>query len=116
MVLGVALIGLRATAILGTSLGQQTVKQAIVSSSIFGLGYGGLTNVGYNVSNEFVTSSFRRPRQSFNKTQSYNLQMPGYGRYSQRRYAPRYTSRYSSRYSRPRRRYPSRSYYGRRYY
>lgn len=79
-----------------TSLGQATQ---------FGLGYGASTNIGYNLSNNFVTGGLR-PKYSNSNIATYNLtnrDMP-YGYYPSRR-------RYSSRYSRfGRRRFGRRSY------
>lgn len=105
-------LGLRAGSILGASLGKgQTVKQAVISSSIFGAGYGGLTNISWNVANT-GTAFMRSNGKKYNKTSVFNLGMP-YGSYGRRysRYGRRY-SRYGRRYSR----YGRRSYYGRRYY
>ncbi len=81
-------------------------------SSIFGIGYGSGTAVGYNLVPQFGKKSNRYS----NKQTVVNLdsKMP-YNRSYSRRYS--YRSRYGSRY--PRRRYgyrTRRSYYGRRYY
>jgi hypothetical protein len=94
----IAPVLLRGGAILGSSLGTQTVKQSIASTAIFGLGYGALTNVGYNVAN--VGTSGLRSSKSYNKSNTYylNSKMP-YRRASYSRYGSRYP-RYPSRYSR----------------
>ncbi len=87
-----------------TSLGQ---------ASQFGLGYGASTNIGYNLSNNFITPGWSSSLSSSTGNRTYNYSMP-YGNY--RNYGNRYSrysrysrfgrrSRYSSRYSRYRRRY-----------
>lgn len=87
-----------------TSLGQ---------ASQFGLGYGISTNIGYNTSNQFITSSWRGSDTKFIKEMNYiNYNKMPYRRFNRySRYGRRY-SRYGRRYSR----YGRRSYYGRRYY
>ncbi len=95
------------------NIGSKVVKQykrvpyrnQLAGASAFGLGYGGATNIGYNLSNTYLTSGFR-PTKYFNSRNSYNLQMP-YGRsyYPRRRNYQRYIPRRFNRYQRPYRRY-----------
>lgn len=80
------------------------------TAATFGLGYGGATNVGYNLSNAYITPGFKRGN-AFTSGRSYNIQMP-YNRSYNRRYSPRY-SRYPARRSRYG--YRRRPYYPRRY-
>ncbi len=86
-------------------------RNQLAGASAFGLGYGGATNIGYNLSNTYLTSGFR-PTKYFNSRNSYTLQMP-YGRssYRSRNYFPRYNRRYRPRYRRYRRPNYSRRYY-----
>ncbi len=83
-------------------------RNQFAGASAFGLGYGLSTNVGYNLSNQYLTSGFR-PTKYFNSRYPHNIQMP-YGR-SYSRYGSRYRSysRYNrygrSRYGGYRRRY-----------
>lgn len=84
-----------------TSLGQATQ---------FGIGYGASTNIGYNLSDRYVTSGFQRTN-SYNNPQRFQLGTVPYGQY--RSYGSRY-SRYRPRYSRYRRRRPM--YRRQRYY
>lgn len=97
---------------IGTRAAKFAGKYPTATQSItFGIGYGASTNVGYNLSNSFITPGFRR--KSSYTPRSYNLSMPyGSGYYPRRRYSrysrPSYGSRrprYYRRYSRNRRYY-----------
>lgn len=102
---------LGAAALLAPSLmniGSKTIKwskrvpygKQFAGAAAFGLGYGAFTNIGYNLSNSYLTSGFR-PTKYFNSRNSYTLQMPygrTYSRYSGRSYYPR---RRMNRYRRP---------------
>lgn len=75
---------------------------SIGTATSFGLGYGVSTNVGYNLSNSYITPSFKR-HNAFTQGKQYNFRqkMPyrrysrysRYSRYPTRRRYSRYTSR-----------------------
>lgn len=87
--------------------------RAGVTSTIFGIGYGASTNIGYNVANTAVTSGLRK-KKGFNTSKNFDIQMP-YGRsyYPRRRYSRYPARRRSYMPYRPRRTYRRsyRSYY-----
>lgn len=64
-------------------------------ASQFGLGYGALTNIGYNLSNNYVTSGMRQNSQYTNITRlEINNEMYGRGGYNYRYGNSRYNNRY----------------------
>lgn len=61
----------------------------IAQASAFGLGYGGATNIGYNLSNNYLTSSFRPERSYTPKVINLQKNMP-YGQRKIRVWSTRY--------------------------
>lgn len=86
------------------------IRKSFLSASAFGAGYGAFTNIGYNLSNSYITPGLRS-QNTFKQT-SPTQYMYSYGGYRSNRYSrysrPRYRPR-TYRYRRPA--YRSRRYY-----